>query len=324
MTHVTGAGERGAPSTAESPNSALMPRGPADDSAAWTRESVYEVVWPVVFERLTRPLERSRGHYRCSQGIGFMEHDCHDDFLDAVEAVVADVLRHAGKVPFNDLPKWITPRIRPVVVDAHRVRRGQRGAQQRPRLPQWLADELKGDAWLAKLAVDILIWVGVPETAGGGLWPLNAWAERRAQALNDPRSDESAVAADVEAVLTAMRTRPEWYDKYVERPLGHKRLPVVAHPEAGTPLVAYTSDAEDAALEELAAQVVDALQARLARGDDPRTAVIEVVETCFTPDGTAPTSPAAEWRGERVAALLADDRAVERMVAALLGILRTT
>ena len=46
------------------------------------------LVWPLVYQHHTRPLERRRGHARCARSVGYLEPACHDGFLDDVLAVV--------------------------------------------------------------------------------------------------------------------------------------------------------------------------------------------------------------------------------------------
>src|SRR6185369_13070063 len=105
----------------------------------------------------------------------------------------------AARHPIKNLEGWVASRIRPATVDGHRRRRGLRGAQQRPRVPAWLAAELGGEPWLTTLATRILEWVGVTTTAGTELWPLDAWAELRTTVTDDPvRSGPAHVRADVE------------------------------------------------------------------------------------------------------------------------------
>jgi hypothetical protein len=296
-------------------------RAAADDTdgAGWTFETAWNAVAPTVFARLTRPLEHHRGHYRCMLGLGRMEPDCHDDYLDAVTAVVEDLLRDGQRIPFDALPGWLAPRIKSTVIDAHRRRRGERGALQRPRQPRWLTEALGGDAWLSKLAIDILTWVGVPTTVSGGIWPLGTWADSRMHVRGDPRPDERAVAADVEIVLAAMRTRPEWYESYVERPLGRKVAAVAPHSDVDSPLVIdYVADAE---LLSLAEEAIDAMTVRIKQGEDPRSVVLEVLTDCFNSDDVSAANLDVEQTGERVAVLLAQPCSRERLVDEVLDVI---
>src|SRR6185437_5348424 len=102
---------------------------------------------------------------------------------------------------------------------------GARGAAQRPRVPAWLEAELAHDDWPVELARMIMEWVGTDASAGRALWPLTAWVDRRSILTGDYSSDQAAVAKDVETVLAAMRRRPNWYQRTIERPLGHKAAP---------------------------------------------------------------------------------------------------
>lgn len=245
--------------------------------------AAYDVAWPVVFARLTRRVELRRNHRVCAIGVDHLADECLDRFHDDVEAVVDDLLTHARQ-PVHDLPGWIAGRLTAATVDAHRRRRGERGALQRPRLPGWLADELGRDRWLMALAVQMLVWVGVTNTAGNEVWPLEAWAQQRAAHTGDwMGSHPAAVAGEVEKVITAMRRRPGWYESYVERPLGRKQAPVAAAPPAESPLTLAGPDLQaDAEMRRLAADAVGAIGRRLGRGEQTQAVVAEVIRSVFS------------------------------------------
>lgn len=305
---------------------------------------LYGIVSEVVYERLTRGQERGRGHQRCATSVWSLEPDCHDQYQDDVAAVRADLLRHA-ELRIENLRGWLVPRLKPVVVDDHRRRRGAIGAQQRPRLPLplWLDAELGGDPWLAQLAIEILCWVGVPAAAGDGIWPLGAWSERRAAAKGEPGCTVFQTARDVERVLAAMRCRRAWFDRYIEGPLGHKQAPVAfgaapgAEDDGPAPAdlrLVPLDEAADARLLAAAGEALDGLRARIRQGQDPRSATVEVVGLLFgvdagagagvseagvgQADGFAGPEPEP---GERVPDLMADPATVDRVVAAVLRIL---
>ncbi|MEY9910159.1 hypothetical protein ABIA35_006403 [Catenulispora sp. MAP12-49] len=291
---------------------------------------LYRIVADVVYERLTRRLERGRGHHRCAVAPELLLPECHDGFQDDVEAVLADLVKHADR-RIGNLGGWMAARLNAVTVDANRRRRGERGALQRPRLPAWLGTALGPDPWLRALALDILMWVGVPTAVAGGLWPLGTWADRRAAATGDSGVTERQVATDVELVLSAMRTNPDWYEQYVERPLGRKQAPPACAPRAdregvyepGYVSCAGPDESVEANLRALASEVIDAVEARMLAGDDPRTAVVEVLGLVFgvgtgSEDlGCAPGC--APDTDERVARLLADPEALDRVVEVLIG-----
>ena len=151
--------------------------GPKTSGGGFVRGAA-EIAAPLVFLRVTRPMERRRGHHRCAAGLGQLAHDCLDRFHDDVDAVLHDLFAHAD-LPIGNLEGWLTMRMPRATVDGYRRRRGERGAPQRPRVPVWLATELGDEAWLVELAKAILDWAGTDATAGGSLWPLTAWAERR-------------------------------------------------------------------------------------------------------------------------------------------------
>ncbi|MBL7261133.1 hypothetical protein [Paractinoplanes lichenicola] len=249
--------------------------------------AAYNLVWPIVFMRITRRFERQRGHALCAAGVENLADECLDRFHDDVEAVVDDLLAHADR-PIRQLEAWVATRVGAATVNAHRRRRGERGALQRPRLPGWLADGLGRDRWLTTLAVDILVWVGVSGTAGSELWPLESWAQERAACTGDWQgSDPAAVRREIDQVLTVMRGRPDWYASFVERPLGAKQPPVMAmavdpYGEPVAPLgLGEPDDRVDAELRRLAADAVRAIGDRIGRGEPAEDAVVEVVRTVF-------------------------------------------
>ncbi|MEZ0107687.1 hypothetical protein ABH920_001679 [Catenulispora sp. EB89] len=296
------------------------------------KPALYRFVMEVVFERLTRRLERGRGHHRCAASADFLLPECHDRFQDDVEAALNDLDKHSTKQIAN-LGGWIASRLNAVTVDANRKRRGERGAQQRPRLPLWLGDALGQDQWLLALALDLLTWVGVPTVAPGGLWPLGAWADKRAAFTGDPGVTERQVATDVERVLAAMKQNPAWYERYVERPLGHKQAPLMCAPRADGDTerepdyvcCAGPDQSAEAELHELAARVIDRVEARLRTGDDPRTALADSLTEVFH-GGTGSehldrTPGSAPDLDERVARMIEDPEALARVTEVLLDIL---
>ncbi|SFW75990.1 hypothetical protein [Amycolatopsis australiensis] len=291
------------------------------------RGAVYAVAWPLVFARITRPLERRRRHPDCVRGLEWLRPDCLDRFHDDVEAVVEHAL-HRASGPIGNFDGWLASRLGPATVDAHRRRRGETGALQRPRLPAWLAGELGGDPWLCDLAVQVLVWAGVPSTAGARLWPLDAWAARRAEVTGEPPPGRDTLDREVRTVLTAMRTRPKWHAEHVERPLGHKRPPVAPMPAdssaepAPLPLV-DPAEADDIRLAELADRALRAIEARLERGEAPPAAVAAVVRRVFGAGGGVLDRLPHEGatREDWLAAALADEARVDRIVAAVLAIL---
>ena len=206
---------------------------------SWVRRQTLAVCFPLVFDRHTRGLEFRRGHHRCASGIARLEPDCHDGFTDDVLAVAGYVLRYA-RFPIANLPGWICSRLTKATVDGYRQRRGELGALQRPRLPQWLAEALDEDVWLCRLSVLITEWVGVSATAGGSLWPIDQWTLERClscQTHGLPVPDHP-VDSDVRRVLDVMAEhRPVWFERYVETPLERKQAPVSRVPiELATPL----------------------------------------------------------------------------------------
>lgn len=287
---------------------------------AWLCRGAYEIVWPVVYDGITRAVERRRGHAPCASGVEHLEPECLDRFHDDVEAVIDDLLRHAT-VPIRNLEGWVRSRLVRATVDGNRRRRGERGALQRPRLPQWLERLLGDDPWLRALAVDILTWVGVPATAGTGVWPYSAWADRRAALTGDARSTEHDVARDVETVLAAMRHNAPWYERFVERPLGRKQAPALSVDGEPTYLaLTEPHEAQDAWQRELAAVAIDVMSVRFARGEDRRSVVVDVITTVFGTI-TPPDGPATDDSDVRLDALLADQEAIDQIVRVVCEIL---
>ncbi|MDY7085314.1 MAG: hypothetical protein SYR96_09435 [Actinomycetota bacterium] len=292
--------------------------------------AAYTMVWPIVFMRVTRRFERQRGHTACAAAVENLTDDCLDRFHDDVEAVVDDLLAHADR-PIRQLEAWVATRVGAATVNAHRRRRGERGALQRPRLPGWLADGLGQDKWLTTLAVDILVWVGVSGTAGHELWPLESWAQTRAACTGDwTGSDPATVRREIDQVLAVMRLRPDWYASFVERPLGAKQAPVVAmatdpYGEPVTPLgLGEPDDRVESELRRLAGDAVRAIGDRIGRGQPAQDAVVEVVRTVFGGvfTGTldqAPHGGADPLRG--VTGALSDQRRLKAIVSAALTIL---
>ncbi|MEU4221968.1 hypothetical protein [Actinoplanes sp. NPDC026623] len=293
--------------------------------------AVYEVAWPIVFTRLTRRLELSRGHAACASAVERLAPDCLDRFHDDVESVVQDTLAHARN-QVHDLEGWIASRLTAATVDGHRRMRGSRGALQRPRLPTWVADGLRHDAWLTSLAVEILVWVGVGATAGAELWPLESWSHQRGLRTGDwAGSDPGVVAREVEQVLAVMRRRPGWYESYVERPLGAKPAPVATAPigevtgATATPLPLGDPDERiDGELLRLAGEAVRVIDGRMTRGEKPEDIVVEVIRAVFggTFTGTldrAPHSVADPLGG--VTGALTNPGRLDRIVDTVLSIL---
>lgn len=301
-----------------------------DDERRHLTAAVYQVAWPVVFEQLTRRLEIQRGHPACASSLRTMAADCLDRFEDDVEAVVFYVLKNAT-VEIVDLEAWTCSRLTPATVDAHRRRRGARGALQRPRLPRWLAEALGHDRWLCELSMEILVWVGVTTTAGSCLWPVDSWAQRRAATTGDWRgSDQATVTEEVEYVLRIMRRRPAWYASYVESPLGRKQPSVHSAPpgdgdrgvEPAPLALVERHEVDDARLQDLAASAVEAIGARIAGGEPVAAVVVDVLTLAFGADaGSLDLAPdRAGGEADTALALLGDPLVVERVAAAMLSI----
>ena len=292
-----------------------------DSTFMHLRAAAYEMVWPLVWLRHTKQVEVDKGHLRCASSFGRMENGCLDGFHDDVESVI-DYLFNYAKQPIANLEGWITSRIRAATVDGYRRRRGSRGALQRIRVPRWLSNELDNDPWLVELAARIIEWVGVSTTAGVEIWPLEAWSDLRAAVTAAPAAP-AVTAADVERVLAAMSTtHPNWFAKYIERPLGRKPFPVGMRSESDRPSTAeehLRAERDDAVLARLAAATADAISAGLADGCDPDELVPRVLRALLL--GSAATdSPVG--RDEWLSSVLADERAAVPLVRDVLAVIR--
>jgi hypothetical protein len=160
----------------------------------------------------------------------------------------------------------------------------------------------------------VLDFVGNDIPAVPGTWPVDAWAQRRTAMLGADHHGD--ISHDIETVLAAMRTRPRWHESYVERPLAGKQPPVVALTSESTEDdPASPTSADDDLLVELAALAVDAIERRVAAGEDPRSVVVDVIRTVF--DRPIATAPGVD---DRVAACLADSAEIDRLTAAVLDI----
>ncbi|WP_328322872.1 hypothetical protein OHA70_29155 [Kribbella sp. NBC_00382] len=293
------------------------------------RAGATEIVGPLVYERVTRPVERKRHHYQCAGKMQRLLPDCLERYHNDVDAVVDHLFAHAD-LPITTLEGWLTSRLLRATVDAHRVRRGQLGAPQKPRVPAWLADVLGRDPWLVDLAKAILEWVGADATAGSALWPLGALAERRAGITGGHTAGEAVVAAEVETVLAAMRRRLPWYEKYVERPLGRKQAQVwyPSNTTADTdptplPLVSR-HERDESVLRELAGLSIEVMTTRINRGEDATTVVTEVLAEVFggRPAGhDLENTPTDEGDLDQVADLIDDPVKLKRIVTATLELL---
>lgn len=290
--------------------------------------AAYALAAPIVYQRVTRRVEQHRGHLDCARSADLLDGDCRDRYHDDVESVVDFLLTRSTK-PIERVEAWLSGCLRAAIVNGHRKRRGERGAQQRPRLSAWLARALSHDEWLTTLAVHVLQWVGVPGTAGTGTWPLEAWVVRRAEVTGDwVGSDPATVLAEIDVVLAALRSRPQWYARYVEQPLSRKQVPLAPAPAAGTehePLSLTEPDAaEEAHLRALAAQALTELRRRLSRGEDPQKVVVEVVNEAFASDTghyelDRPPHAVLPYE-ERVQRLLAEPAEVRRIADTVLAI----
>ncbi|MGH3694534.1 MAG: hypothetical protein ACRDRX_11220 [Pseudonocardiaceae bacterium] len=291
------------------------------------RRAAYAIAWPIVYDRLTRRLETAKGHRACASSIKNMAQNCLDRFHDDVEAVIDYLFAH-GDSPIHNLEGWITKWLQAATVDGHRKRRGALGAQQRPRVPKWLATALGDDRWLVTLAGRIIEWVGVPAAAGAGVWPLDTWTDLRGSITGDWRGATSAtVVREIETVLRTMRTgNPGWYTRYIEQPLGRKQTAVAftdTTTERDDAALSLSSrdDQDEANLTRLATLAVDAIASRLERGEDPHEVIPRIVQTLFTGPGAAAGELDRAPHDDRLPASPADEVLTRRVITAIWEIL---
>lgn len=299
------------------------------------RSGAIEIAAPVLFQSVTRPLERKRGHRRCATGLEQLAPECLDRFHLDLDAVLDDLFSRANQ-PIDNLENWLAKWLRRATIDGYRRRRGERGAAQRPRVPGWLKDALGNDPWLIELARLVMEWVGIDATAGGSLWPLTAWAERRSALTRDRNSDEAAVAKDVETVLAAMRRRPTWYQNTIERPLGYKPVPTwfPASTEAGAAVEPEPFDLnprherDDALLRELAEAAIELITARIDLGEDLAEVVPDVLGIVFGAVPASrdldrpPNSADSDPDPEQVRVLITDPVRLARIIETVIDLLR--
>lgn len=306
----------------------------ASSEARWLRSEAFAVVLPLVWERHTRLLETRKGHRQCAVGVCRLAPECADGFTDDMEAVVTALLSY--RRPIGNLEGWITARMANAIKDGYRVRRSRdMGAQQRVRVPARLAERLGNDQWLVALADKVLQWAGVRHTAGTQLWPLAAWAEDRAAHARRAGGGEH-IADDLALVLRTMREWDAiWYEKYVERPLGRKWAPVAADisqaeddDRTGVPAhldLVPPHERDDTQLAESAAVSLAIIRKGIAAGGVPRQVVADALaagflsaESLCREHDRVPLSGGDP--GAAVAAVLADPRALDRVVSAALEI----
>lgn len=296
------------------------------------RIDAYQLLHMIVFLQLTRRVEKHRGHRECAASITGLRPDCLDRFHDDMDAVLDDLFRNA-RVPIWNLEGWVSRRLGKATVDGYRRRRGARGALQRPRIPRWLAQQLHDDQRLMTLAIAMLEWVGQEATAGLYDWPVEVWSESRIAECGDYDSARRSVEQDIATVIAAMMTHPDWCADYVDRPMGQKRFPLAKSyrdtsdepaPDPGRPLMDALA-ADDARRTELATLAIEAIRARVDRGEDAPAAVLGVISTIFG-SGTGSESidrlPGEDSGDDvQVAFRLADRETVDRLVAVVLKIL---
>lgn len=296
------------------------------------RRAAYGIAWRIVYDRHTRKLELGKGHRECALSIKNMASGCLDRFHDDVEAVI-DYLFVRADSAIHNLEGWIATWLRAATVDGYRRRRGELGAQQRPRVPKWLATRLDDDPWLVRLASQIIEWVGVPASAGREIWPIDAWTDLRGSIVGDWRGSEPAVVArEVEEVLTTMRAgNLAWYTRYIELPLGRKPAAVAftdATAEGDHAALPLTTcdDRDEANLARRATLAVEAIGSQLDRGEDPREVIPRIVKVLFLGPGAAADD--IDWaphegeysRDAKLSAALADVVVTRRIITAVLDI----
>jgi hypothetical protein len=164
------------------------------------------------------------------------------------------------------------------------------------------------------------------------VWPMEAWAQERGQRTGDRAGSEPGVVArEVETVLAVMRRRANWYESYVERPLGAKQAPVATSPvgeatgEVAKPLSLVEPAAQvDSELLRLAAEAVRAIDARIATGEQAERVVVDVIRAVFGGSFTATLDRAPHAVADPlggVSGALSNVGTVNRIVATVLSII---
>ena len=297
------------------------------------RTAAFELAMPLVWERHTRPLENRKGHRRCASGLVRLAPECHDGFTDDLESVVTALLSYQR--PIGNLEGWISARMANAIKDGHRTRRAREmGAQQRVRVPARLVARLDGDPWLVALAERVLQWVGVRQPAGLGLWPVRAWAEDKIAAVGPAPDPYAAVEEDLAVVLAAMRAVDAlWFERYVERPLGRKWVPVAADwpetdglAERENRCLQLVPDHEraDMRLVDAAAGSLMMISGALAAGAEAERAVVSALAANFMSvralRGELDQLPGRDAAGDVVASILANPGALDQLVPEVLAI----
>ena len=158
--------------------------------------------------------------------------------------------------------------------------------------------------------------------------------QQRAVARGEAVPSEYDTRRDVDAVLAAMQTRPAWFEKYIERPLGRKQAPLHTAPSARfdaaqdpVPLeLAPLDQRDEAALVATAAAAVEQIVERVERGEAARVVVADVLSRAFADEEPAegldqvPGAPPSDI--ERARHMIADPAALERIVCDVVAALK--
>ncbi|WP_245571108.1 hypothetical protein [Catelliglobosispora koreensis] len=160
----------------------------------------------------------------------------------------------------------------------------------------------------------MLVWVGVPTSASDGIWPVDVWLERRRLSSISGSDDygRRALEADIDLVTRAMRSRPQWYANYVERPLGLKQPLVFDELQPEHPVTSDTA-VDDAGLVKLAALALEAIRTRIAGGTPVEQAVEEVIRVVFGSEESRAGHTDTISISDPIRALL-EPEAIERIV----------
>src|SRR6478752_1100498 len=69
-----------------------------------------EIIYPLVYQHLTRRHEIDRGHFLCAVAMNRLEPECLDRLHDDAEAAVCDLIRNA-RVPIHSIEGWVASRL---------------------------------------------------------------------------------------------------------------------------------------------------------------------------------------------------------------------
>jgi len=207
-----------------------------------------------------------------------------DRVTNDVEALLAKFASMKAPITVS-IEAWAVGARRNAVADKNRRDRGERGAPQRARVPQGLRRALGDDPRLVELARRMIDFAGTPRAVGGSGWPTGTWSSDLAALGGEAAAyTERACERDIAHVLRVMGDwNRTWVDQRMLGPLSRQAPPVAFRDDADTidrrgRVDEREADLRDRLLLDAAADLRDALVARLAAGDGvPAEVAREVV-----------------------------------------------